>query len=189
VAVAVAADPCSQADFRTSERVREKTGIKADGLPRLNQPLIEAGEGEWKNLAKIINDTPALGGDIWFFQKNLAGAPEAFEHNLDLIAQIVSLRGGELVCLTRGEEGVNGAVLLEDSRTFRLGGVCGENGLNADRGKGGGNLFGRHAGIRKGTQLIGPKTRLGLAALLDFSGSARLEGGILLDHIQELESD
>ena len=140
--VAVAADPCAQTNFRTSEWVREKTRIKANGFPRLNQPLVESCEGERKDLAEITNNASALGGHIGFFQEDFAGAPESLEHDLDLIAEVVSLSGGELICLSSGEEAVNRTMLLQHGRAFRLGGVSGENRLNADREKSGGNLFG-----------------------------------------------
>ncbi len=139
----------------------------------LAKAFVELNECARENLAKIINNAAALGGDVGFLKKNLARAPEALEADLDVVADRLALRGAEVLVLQRSEEKVNGVVLLEDRGALGLGRMRGENRLDADMREGLRDLLLGEAGVLQALELLAPEAGLVEEAVLDLAQAAR----------------
>jgi hypothetical protein len=87
------------------------------------------------------------------------------------------------------EEKENGAVLFEHRGSLGLGGVCGKHRFHTHLGQGLQDFLGRKASRLELGELLTPESRLVSKTMLDFAQTPRLCRGVLLDHVQKLESD
>ena len=189
MAVAVAPDPGAEAHAGPVVGILQQGGVEGGILPGIAQAFVELLEGEGENLAQIEVHAPAFGGDPGFFQEDFSGAPQALEDDFDFLADGLPLGGGERLVLEGSEKQVDGAVLFEHGGAFRFGRVGGEDGFDADGWQEGGDLVAGESLFFEAGELLSPESGFGGQAVLDFALTAGLGGGVLLDHVEELEGD
>ena len=185
--IAIAANPGSKTDFGPIEWIGNQLGIQARLPPSLSKTGIQSAERRRKNFAQRVDHAATLGGDVGFFEEDFPGAPQAFQHDLELLAQCLALGWRQQRILASQKQSVESAVLLENRRSLRFGGMRGENRFDAN-----GRQRSRDAGAidssrREFLQLAGPQPRFGRTSLIHLAQAPRRGGCIFLDHIEELK--
>ena len=189
VAVAVAADPSAEDDLRQRVRMLHPGGIEARLFPGLTQAQVHADHGVREDLGEEVIDVPELRLDVGLLVVELAGAPQTFEGDLDLLADRALLGGGPHVVLAADEQLVDLAMDLQDGGALGFRRVRGEDGLDAHAIEALGDLLVREAGVGESAERAAPGTGIGGEAVLVLAETLGLRGGVLLDHVQELEGD
>ena len=187
--VAVAADPCAEAHARQVRRIADQRGIEARRGPCVAQARIEFGQHGGKNVAQIVEHVAPLVGERRLLEQDLAGAPQAFERGLRLVAQRLLAGRCEAAAVALGEELEERAMLVEHGEPLRLGRVRGEHGLDTHPRERLRDLRPAHAAAEQARELVAPESALGGEPLARLAQRAHARGGAFLHHVQELEGD
>ena len=99
------------------------------------QALVEQRQHVGKDVCQVVHDVAHLGGDVGLVEKDLAGAPQALEHDLDLVADRLLLARRPHAVLALDLQQVEGAVVLEHGRALGLGRMRREHRLDPDVGQ------------------------------------------------------
>ena len=91
MAVAVAADPAPEAEARQVARIGGGGGIESGHGPRFFEAVVENGHHVREDRVQVVQHVLPLGTYFGLLEQNFAGAPEPFEHHLDVGADFVAL--------------------------------------------------------------------------------------------------
>jgi len=189
VPVAVAADPRAQGHEGQGIRVLDAGNVETRLLPGLPEAQVHAHDRVGEDLRQEVVDVAQLRLDFGLLLVEFAGAPQALEGDLDLVADGALLGRGPHVVLAPDQELVDLAVDLEDRRALGLGRVGGEDGLDADAGEALRDLLVGDVRRTQGLEGATPGARIGGEAELVLAQALGLGRGVLLDHVQQLEGD
>ena len=135
MAVAVAADPGAEFQSWTGFGCTHEIGGEAEFTPSPAQPGIKLGDSLRENIPEIKHQGPAFVGHIGLVEKNFPAAPESFEADLDLSADLPSFDRREILAVILGQKLMNRTMLVENCSSLCLGGMCGKNRFHAHSGE------------------------------------------------------
>ena len=143
MAVPIAADPGADAEARQTLGPAQQRRVESEMLPGLAQAPIQSRQHLRKHRIEVVHDVAALGGHIRLVQEDLAGPPQQRQQRLDLFADGALLVGRPHPVLTLHQQEIQVAVMLEDDGALGLGGVGGQDQLDAHLRQRRGNLIRR----------------------------------------------
>ena len=154
--IAVAADPGAEGDLGQCIRVFDAGRVEAGFFPGLAQAEVHADHGVREHLRQEVIDVTQLRRHVGLLVIDLAGAPEALEGDLDLLADRALLGDGPHVVLATDEQLVDLAMDLQDRGALGFGWVRGEHGLHAHAVEALGDLLVGQAGLTEGAERTTP---------------------------------
>ena len=99
MSIAITSDPTTKAHARPDVRIFKKRRIETGVLPALAEAFIQFLEGKREHLAHIENHPWGLKSDFRLFQQDFTASPEAFENDLDFIANRCPAGRGETLLM------------------------------------------------------------------------------------------
>ena len=189
MAVAVAPDPAPEAEARQVARIGGGGGIESGHGPRFFEAVVENGHDVREDRVQVVQYILPLGTYFGFLKQNFAGAPEPFEHHLDVGADFVALGGRPHAVLALDQEEVEFAVLFEHGAALGFGRVRREGRLDLDFGQLRRDLGFGDAEAFQVAERFAPEATERLDPLHRFEAAAILRGGVLLGHVQKLKDN
>ena len=187
VAIAVAADPGSEADHRW--QFVQCGGIEARLAPGLAQVGVGARDRLGKHLAEVEERVVEFLGDAGAGDVDFPGAPEGFELGFQEMPATGAFAVGEGRVFALLHQVVNLAVAFAHGFAFGLGGVGGEHRLHAHGGEGVQQRGGIQPEGAHFSQFVRPEAFFGSRAVGFLAPAAGLGGHPFLHDVEQLEGD
>ena len=188
MAVPVASDPGAEAELG-QRRALQQSRVEPGCSPRRADPAVEAGHDVREDPGQIVRDVAELVGDLGPFQEDLARAPQSFQHRSKIGVDLGLLLRRPHLVLTRHEQQVELAVLLQHRGPLGLGGVGREHRLDRDCAELGRDRDGFVACLPEVRQDPPPRARDRGWAVVRFAAAAVLGGGVLFRERRQPECD
>ena len=189
MAVAIAANPCAEAQARQDTRMVNLPRVESDCFPRFAQATVDTAQRFGEDIDQVVQDTGAFHFHRRFIEEHLTGAPEALERGLDFLAQLMALGGRPHRVLQLHKEEIKLTVLVQHSAPLGLGGMGGKHGLDAQPRQPRGDILRGVAGFEELLELLSPQAGFGSEAVGCLARAAHLRGRVFLHHVEQVEGN